>query len=187
MHNMINKFYNNPIFYLVYLTRIWVSLMLFPFRKLIYKDIGLLTYISSSSSIRNHKNISLGNNCQINSFVVLWPVKLGIGCNSQINPGSAIYGDVTIGDNVMIAPNCMIAGGNHNFKDINIPMIFQGSNEKGIVIEDDVWIGANSVIVDGVKIGRGAVIAAGSVVVNDVVEYSIVAGVPARKIESRLG
>lgn len=183
---MFKKLINNPLFYLQYIVRIFLTLIMYPLRFFIYAKLGIRTYISPMSSIRNHRNISLANNCQINSFVILWPTKLGIGCNTQINPGTAIYGRVSIGDNVMIAPNCMIAGGNHNFKDINIPMIFQGSNEKGIVIEDDVWIGANSIIVDGVKIGRGAVIAAGSVVVKDVDEYNVVAGVPAAKIKSRL-
>jgi acetyltransferase-like isoleucine patch superfamily enzyme len=182
---MIKKFFDNPIFYLAYLIRILASLIKYPLRKFIYKDVGFLTYISSSSSVRNHKNISLGNKSQINPFVVLWPTKLILGKNTQINPGTTIYGNVTIGNNVMIAPNCMIAGGNHNFKDVNIPMIFQGSNEKGIFIEDDVWIGANSVIIDGVKIGKGAIIAAGSVVVKDVDEYSIVAGPPTNKIKDR--
>ena len=183
---MLKKLINNPLFYLHYIIRILWTFIMYPFRLVIYKKIGIRAYISPMSSIRSHKNISLGSKCQINSFVVLWPTKLCIGCNSQINPGTAIYGDVAIGENVMIAPNCMIAGGNHNFKDNNIPMIFQGSNEKGIVIEDDVWIGANSVIVDGVKIGRGAVIAAGSVVVKDVDEFAVFAGVPAVKIKSRL-
>ena len=186
MNNLIKKFYNNPIFYIVYIFRILFSLMMFPLRKLIYKDIGFLTYISLTSSVRNHRNISLGNNCQINSFVVLWPTKLSVGSNCQFNPGTAIYGDVTIGNNVMIAPNCMIAGGNHTFRDVNIPMIFQGSNEKGIMIGDDVWIGANSVIVDGVKIGSGAVIAAGSIIVKNVQEYHVVGGVPAKQLKSRL-
>jgi len=86
----------------------------------------------------------------------------------------------------MVAPNCMIAGGNHNYSRIDKPMMFQGSNSKGIIIEDDVWIGANSSILDGVKIGKGAIIAAGSVVTKDVCAYDIVAGVPAKKINSRL-
>jgi acetyltransferase-like isoleucine patch superfamily enzyme len=183
---MIKKIFNNPFFYFKYAIRISFTLIVFPVKILIFKKIGLLTYISPNSSIRNHGNIVLSNYCQINSFVVLWPTKLQIGQYSQINPGTAIYGNVAIGKNVMIAPNCMIAGGNHNFRNVEVSMIFQGSNEKGIVIEDDVWIGANSVIVDGVKIGRGAVIAAGSVVVRDVDEYSVVAGVPAVKIKSRL-
>jgi len=183
---MIKKLFNNPVLYFNYGFKIFFSFIMFPFRILIYKKIGFQTYISPNSSIRNHNNITLGNFCQINSFVVLWPTKLLIGNNSQINPGTAIYGDVCIGDNVMIAPNCMIAGGNHNFKDISIPMILQGSNEKGIAIGDDVWIGANSVLVDGVVIGKGSVIAAGSVVVKNVEPYSIVAGVPAIKIKMRL-
>jgi acetyltransferase-like isoleucine patch superfamily enzyme len=86
----------------------------------------------------------------------------------------------------MIAPNCMISGGNHNYIDNLIPMIFQSSNSKGIIIDDDVWIGANSVILDGVTIEKGAIIAAGSVVKNNVAKYEIVAGNPAKKIKSRL-
>lgn len=182
---MLKKIIKNPIFYFYILLRYCYSVLMFPFRICIFNKIGYLSYISPVSSIRNHSKIVLGNFCQINSYVVLWPTKLTVGSHSQINPGTAIYGNVSIGSNVMIAPNCMIAGGNHNFNDKKIPMILQGSNEKGIIIEDDVWIGANSVIVDGVKIGKGAVIGAGSVVVKSVESYTIVAGVPAIKIKNR--
>lgn len=183
---MLRKIISNPLLYFNYFIRIIFTLIIYPFRFFIYNKIYYLSYVSSRSSIRNHKNISLGNKCQINSFVVLWPTKLIIGDNTQVNPGTSIYGNVFIGGNVMIAPNCMIAGGNHNFTDLKIPMIFQGSNEKGIIIEDDVWIGANSVIVDGVRIGKGSIIAAGSVVVKNVHEYTVVAGVPAIKIKTRV-
>lgn len=182
---MLRKIISNPLLYFNYFIRIIFTLITYPFRFFIYNKIHYLSYVSSRSSIRNHKNISLGNKCQINPFVVLWPTKLIIGDNTQVNPGTSIYGNVFIGTNVMIAPNCMIAGGNHNFSNLEIPMILQGSNEKGIVIEDDVWIGANSIIVDGVLIGHGAIVAAGSVVVKDVNPFSIVAGVPAVQIKTR--
>ena len=86
----------------------------------------------------------------------------------------------------MIAPHVTLAAGNHNFSNLNVPMLKQGCNSKGgINIEDDVWIGANSVVVDGVTIGTGAVIAAGAVVTKNVPPYAIMAGVPAKKIDSR--
>lgn len=182
---MLSKLLKNPFFYFNVVLRFFYCILMYPFKIFLYKKIGYRTYVSSRSSVRNHKNISLGNFSQINSFTVLWPTKLRIGNYTQINPGTAIYGKVSIGDNVMVAPNCMIAGGNHKFENIQIPMILQGSNEKGIVIEDDVWIGANSVIVDGVRIGKGSIIAAGSVVVKNVDQYTVVAGVPAIKIKSR--
>jgi len=182
---MIEKFFNNPFFYFQFSIRYISSFYKYPFRVLIFNKIGFFTYISNNSSIRNHRNISVGNFCQINSFVVLWPTFLKIGTNTQINPGTAIYGNVSIGNNVMIAPNCMIAGGNHSYSSLEIPMILQGSNEKGIIIEDDVWIGANSVITDGVTIRKGTIVAAGSVVTKSTEEYSINAGVPSKKINER--
>jgi acetyltransferase-like isoleucine patch superfamily enzyme len=75
----------------------------------------------------------------------------------------------------------MIAAGNHNFSRIDVPIMDQGNTAKGIRIEDDVWIGANSVILDGVTIRHGAIVAAGTVVTNDVETFSVVAGVPAQK------
>jgi acetyltransferase-like isoleucine patch superfamily enzyme len=69
---------------------------------------------------------------------------------------------------------------------VDIPMKEQGVTQKGVVIEDDCWIAANSVILDGVRIGRGSVVAAGAVVSRDVPPFSIVAGVPARVIKNRI-
>lgn len=77
----------------------------------------------------------------------------------------------------MIGPNVSIPGANHNFDSIDVPMNMQGNTIKGTIIEDDVWIGANSVILDGIAIGKGSVIGAGSVVAKDVEPYSIVGGV----------
>jgi len=184
--NKIKKFLKNPILYIQIGSRVIFSFIKYPVFFIFFKKIGLLSYVSLRSSIRNHKSISIGNHVQINPFVVLWPTKLKIGSYTQINPGAAIYGDVTIGQHVMIAPNCMIAGGNHNFLLPDKPMIFQGSNSRGIIIKNDVWIGANSTIVDGVIIDNGAIIAAGSVVVKNVASFDIVAGVPAKVINNRL-
>lgn len=85
----------------------------------------------------------------------------------------------------MIAPNCMLAGGNHNFDDISKPMREQGDNSKGIIIEDDVWVGANCIILDGVCIRRGSIIGAGSVVTKNIEKFSIAVGNPCKVIKKR--
>lgn len=181
----ILKFISNPFFYIQHFWRKLISIIVYPINVFLFKKIAFSSYVSYRSSIRNHINIILGKRISICPFVVLWPISLEIGDNSQINPGTSIYGIVKIGSNVMIAPNCMIVGGSHCFSRVDIPMNFQGSTEKGIVIEDDVWIGANVVITDGVKIKKGCIIAAGAVVTKNTEAYSIYAGIPAVKIKSR--
>lgn len=147
--------------------------------------------IAKTAILKNKNLIILGNNIDILDFVVIktFVGKVMIGDNSQINPFSVIYNgenNIRIGNNVMIAPHVVIVGGQHNYKDINIPMRFAGSYSKGdVVIEDDVWIGANSIIMDGVKIGKGAVVAAGTIVLRDVNEYDVVAGNPMRILFNR--
>lgn len=115
--------------------------------------------------------------------------KLRIGEHTQVGPFTVIFtgSGVSLGNNVMISAHCVIASGDHDFMQTEKPMRFAGNVSKGpIVIEDDVWIGANCTITDGVRIGRGAVIGANSVVVKDVKPYDIVGGVPAKFIKSRL-
>ena len=74
---------------------------------------------------------------------------------------------------------------NHNYARTDIPIYRQGETSKGIVIEDDVWIGARVTILDGVRVGGGSIIAAGAVVSKDVEPFSVVGGVPARVLKSR--
>lgn len=186
MSSAIEKFLGNPLLYIFLLLKLIYTYISYPFNYLLFKEIGAGTFISLSSSIRNHKRIFLGKYVQINTNVVLWPTKLVVSDHVHINPGTAVYGQVYIGKFVMIAPNCVIAGGNHVFSRIDIPMMEQGDEIKGIVIEEDVWIGANSVVVDGVTIRKGAIVAAGSVVTKDVESYDKVAGIPAKKIGSRI-
>lgn len=105
-----------------------------------------------------------------------------IGANSYIG----CSGFIKIGNNVMMGPNINLMAENHNFLSTEIPMIQQGVSNKGITIEDDVWIGAKATILDGVVIGKGSIIAAGAVITSSVEPYSIMAGVPGRKIKSRM-
>ncbi len=107
------------------------------------------------------------------------------GANSTVNPYACISGKVRFGDGVRIASHASIVGFNHGFDDPNVPIHAQKHYSHGIVVEDDVWIGANAVILDGVTVGKGAVIAAGAVVSKDVPPLAIVAGVPAKVVRRR--
>lgn len=86
----------------------------------------------------------------------------------------------------MTGPHTVIAAGNHDYRDITVPMLeLKGFGKGPIKIEDDVWIGANCTITDGVTIKKGAVVGANNVVTKDVSEYDIVAGCPAKVIGNR--
>jgi len=107
-----------------------------------------------------------------------------IGRESLIGEYSVIRGQggVSIGDRVYTSPMTQIIAVNHVFDDPDTPFVDQGITAEGITIEDDVWIGSNAVITDGVRIGKGSVIAAGAVVTSDIPAHSVAAGVPARVI-----
>lgn len=136
---------------------------------------------------------AVGARTMIDSFVKIKPAggsgDVVIGEDSAINSGTVIYSGngVSIGNAVLIAANCTLAATNHEFSDPDLRIRDQGfqPSRGGIIIEDDVWLGANVVVLDGSVIGRGAVIAAGSVVIGTVEPYGIYAGTPARKRGSR--
>ena len=97
-----------------------------------------------------------------------------------------IYPKVEIGKYTMLANDVKVIGGDHRYDLSGLPIIFSGRNNlKATKIGDDVWIGANSIIMTGVKIGDGAIIAAGSVVTKDIEPYIVVGGIPARFIKKR--
>ncbi|MDD5262963.1 MAG: acyltransferase [Methylacidiphilales bacterium] len=133
--------------------------------------------------------IRIGGNCQIHHGALLLPYGgfIHMGDNCSVNPYSIIYGHggVSIGKDVRIATHVVIVASNHIFSDPATPIYAQGVTTEGISIEDDVWIGANVTILDGAKIGRGSVIAAGSVVRGRVEPFSVMGGVPARLIKQR--
>jgi acetyltransferase-like isoleucine patch superfamily enzyme len=106
-----------------------------------------------------------------------------------INPGCVLYSGngIRFGDYVLLAPGVKVMPTNHAFTSRDTPIRHQGfmPSRGGIVIEDDVWVGANAVLLDGAQIGRGAIIAAGAVVSGGVPAFEIWGGVPARKIRDR--
>ena len=103
-----------------------------------------------------------------------------------LNWGGWVGPGVTFGDYVLCGPDVMFAGDDHVFHNIGTPVIFSGRPRmRATLVSDDVWIGARSIIMAGVSIGEGAIIAAGAVVTRDVEPYTIVGGVPAKVIGQR--
>ncbi len=137
--------------------------------------------------------ISMGDACSIApGAVIQGNVSLGDRCSVQMNSMLIGYGTrenpdgrIEIGNDVRIAPNVQMIGGNHVIERTDVPIRSQGLTHQTIVIEDDVWIAGRVVITCGVRIGTGSVIAAGAVVTKDVPPWSIVGGVPARVIRNR--
>lgn len=113
--------------------------------------------------------------------------QIKIGDYSGLGIDSWIMGSVTIGRNVIMGPEVMIISAKHNYSDPFMAIRLQGTApERSVIIEDDVWIGARVIILPGRRIGRGAILGAGSVVTKDVPPYAIVGGNPAVVLKYRL-
>ena len=108
-----------------------------------------------------------------------------IGSNSGLGKNCMVNGPVRIGKYVMIGPDVMLIARRHRVENTDLPMALQGDEICSIEIEDDVWIGARVVILAGVKVGKGAIVGAGSIVTKNVPEFSIVGGNPAKLIKWR--
>ncbi len=115
-------------------------------------------------------DVVIGERCMINAHCVLYS-------------GSGIF----LGNDVLLAPGVQVVPANHAFERRDLTIARQGflPPKGGVEIGDDVWVGANAVLLDGAKIGRGAIIGAGSVVRGEIPDYEIWAGLPARKIGVR--
>lgn len=106
-----------------------------------------------------------------------------IGHRTRIGLGCTLIGPVHIGNDIRLAQNIVMSGLNHNYEDLSKPISEQGVTTAPIVVEDESWIGSNSVVLPGVTIGKHCVVAAGSIVTKDVPPYSVVAGNPARIVK----
>ena len=168
------------------------------------------TKISFFSYIKAFENIKIGKFCQINSHSSLDATKgkiiikdhvilnrysylnafkgsIFIDEGSEINNFASIYGigGVKIGKNVLIGPGVKIISYQHNYIKKDLIIKSQGLKKEKIVIKDDVWIGANSVILSGVTLKKGSVIGAGSVVTKNTDEYGVYVGIPAKLLKYR--
>ena len=138
-------------------------------------------------SIRGSR-ISVGEGAVIDAFVKIKPAggsgDLAIGAGAVINSGCVLYtgNGIRIGANALLAANCTLAPCNHEFGDPARPILAQGfaPSRGGIEIGADVWIGANSVLLDGARVGEGAVVGAGSLVRGSLPPFCIAYGAPAR-------
>lgn len=160
-------------------TKLGYSIRSWYWSRVLDKQIGPNFTIGKGAEIGLKTHVKIGNNFIMGDF-----------CTIAAGDSLPIY----IGTNVSIAKNSYIRTANHQTKDINTPINQQGhtyqtilfqSSEYSIVIEDDVWIGANAIILSGAHIGRGSVIGAGAVVSSFVPDFSIALGNPARVISKR--
>jgi len=130
----------------------------------------------------------LGTSSLIYSGVYLTHTySLEIGNNFSINSGALVdaRGGIKIGNHVMVGPHSVIVSSRHQFEQTDVPMTSLDHVMQPVVIGDDVWIGAQAFIKGGITIGKGSVVSAGAKVMDDVQEYSIVAGIPAQIVANR--
>lgn len=156
------------------------------------------TKIHTSIEIRGRQDfadfIKVGKGCVLEKDSLIW-IADELGANPQLSLAENVYcarnvylgayQPVSIGKNSLIGAYSYIISGNHRFEDVSVPIRLQGYEGGPIKIGEDVWIGAQVVILSNVTIGNGAVIAAGAVVTKPVPAYEIWGGVPARKIGQR--
>ncbi|KQO77530.1 acyltransferase [Rhizobium sp. Leaf262] len=144
---------------------------------------GRSVYIAEDAQVHTDR-VSIGDNSWIAGHAIVRG-DVELGKNVSINPYACISGKVRIGNDTRIASHVSVVGFNHGFESVEIPIYRQPLTSIGIDIGDDVWIGANAVVLDGATVGKGVIVAAGAVVKGKVPDYAIVGGVPARVIGSR--
>ena len=158
--------------------------------KMLLGKLGKGSYIRTRVRILgNPKRLRIGNKFKIyeNCIIAIGKAEIEIGDNGFIGVGTYInasFGKIKIGNGVAIAPFCKLFTYSHHYSEDK--GIRESFYSKDIVIGNDVLIGSNSVILPGVTIGNSSIIAAGSVVIRDVESNTIVGGIPAKMIKSRI-
>lgn len=147
---------------------------------------GSKIYRSVRMDTPPYRRFSIGRHSVVESFACINNAvgDVIIGDHSRIGLHNTIIGPVTIGSHVNLAQGITVTALNHNFENMDLRIDEQGVSTKPVVIGDDVWIGANAVILPGITIGEHCVIAAGAVVTKDVPAHSLAAGVPAKVIKN---
>jgi acetyltransferase-like isoleucine patch superfamily enzyme len=160
--------------------RFWVRFFLTPF----IHNFGMHIVIRNSvrMDILPWHSFKMGNYSILESYSTVnnGVGNVEIGSNTLIGISNTLIGPIFVGSNVITAQNVVMSGLNHNYTNINIPILSQEISTKPIYISDGCWIGANAVITAGVTVGKNSVVAAGSVVTKSVPDYSVVGGNPAR-------
>jgi acetyltransferase-like isoleucine patch superfamily enzyme len=155
-------------------------------KNLILED-GVYLNALSTNGITLKDNVTIARNSTILCTGVISNKGIGvcIGNNTGINANAFLggQGGINIGDHVLLGPGVKIFSENHVFSDPDIIIKNQGVTRLGVVIENNCWIGANVIILDGVTIGQGCVIAAGSVVTKSIPANSVARGVPAKVLK----
>lgn len=164
--------------------RLWVKWFVNPFYH--KKGSGATICRRTRMDVLPWSPFELGANSTIEDFSTInngvGAVK--IGNRTRIGLGNTIIGPVSIGDDVRLAQNVVLSGLNHNYEDISQPIHAQGVSTAKIIVKKETWIGANSVVVAGVVIGKHCIIAGGSVVTKDIPDYSVAVGNPARVVKT---
>lgn len=162
----------------------WYVRMLAPLYQ--HRGRGSKIYWSVRMDTPPYRNFQLGKKSVIESYCCINNAvgDVTIGDHTRIGIHCTVIGPVSIGNNVNLAQGITVTALNHNFEDVTRRIDEQGISTKPVIIGDDVWIGANAVILPGVTIGRHVVVAAGAVVTKDVPDNCIVGGVPAKVIKA---
>lgn len=156
------------------------------------KSIGMNPSIGMGVIITGGSGIRVGNCFTIMRHSALYAhdgeITIGdnVSINTNVSIGAADNGLIVIGNNVIIAQNVVLRASDHRYENIDIPIVNQGHTGGRIIVEDDVWIGANVVVTRNTRIGCHSIVAAGAIVTKDVEPYSIVGGVPAKLIRKRI-
>lgn len=147
---------------------------------------GSKIYWSVRMDTPPYRRFSLGRHSVVESFCCINNAvgDVVIGDYTRIGLHNTIIGPVTIGSHVNLAQGITVTALNHNFEDDSMRIDEQGVSTKPVVIGDDVWIGANAVVLPGVTLGSHVVVAAGAVVTKDVPDHTLVGGVPAKVIKN---
>lgn len=142
------------------------------------------------------RGVRIGPGASVGAHTIIMPTSvmrnLGEGCWIGRNSGIGQYsfigcgGGVTIGENVIMGQYVSFHTENHLHSDLDRPIVLQGVRRAPIIVEDDVWVGVKATFLSGAHVGRGSIVAAGAVVRGDIPPYSIIGGVPARIIGTRL-
>ena len=163
-------------------------------RQLQGRDAGIRVH--RTVDVRSPDRLSLGTGVVVDHCVLLhcggmeWShpeAGISIGRQSYIGPNSVLFGGggIEIGDAVLISPGVVITSHQHTFEEQGVDIQAQPLEFARVVIDRNVWVGANATVVPGIRVGEGAVIGAGAVVTHDVPAGAVVVGVPARVLRER--